>query len=615
MQSLQDTQQHSSQVNALLQPHHQQHSPAVSHSSGIDNLTCQWVGCGERSSAPEQLYEHVCERHVGRKSTNNLNLQCAWGSCRTNTVKRDHITSHIRVHVPLKPHKCDFCGKSFKRPQDLKKHVKTHADDSVLMKSPGAGLGDQRGGMNGYPPGSSKDAGMYAGPPPPHNGYNYPMNPNVQAQFNNGGGGGPGGYGPVYYNMPQSANFAGTQLTENRKRHHDMLDQFFGDAKRRQIDSSQYMDLGAQFGGPQNLPLALGNGFESGGGGGGFGAGYGGPMHRGDEYSGGPATMSMSTGPAFSMPFTNAKTKNDLMSIDQFLLQLQNTVYEHSGQAQPRAAGATEANNGIDPGLRDSPPNSLPGMSHTDSTASSVVDTPGLTPGSSHISNYSPTSAHSQHNRDYPASSRASTGNTAYPTLPPAISANDGIFGGQSAHYGAQNSMPPAGLGSPYEDQEARRRYSGGYLQRAQPPTSRSPHSNGSDESQSAEQDIKGGQMEGTEREQMPPPSQRPDREGSTGSANSDEKLEAWVQNMRVIEAIRRFVQGRLQNGEYEEESNEGSSSGAATPRPAHAAPQAQMVKVEASQGQSQDHDMKDASHEQVQDVAYPTLRATQQAA
>ena len=111
-----------------------------------DNLACQWDKCSERCSSAEALFvssllpdllfsssppveltaaeDHICEKHVGRKSTNNLNLTCGWNSCRTTTVKRDHITSHIRVHVPLKPHKCDFCGKAFKRPQDLKKHVK-----------------------------------------------------------------------------------------------------------------------------------------------------------------------------------------------------------------------------------------------------------------------------------------------------------------------------------------------------------------------------------------------------------------------------------------------------------------------------------------------------------
>ncbi|KAK9362623.1 hypothetical protein V1504DRAFT_387346 [Lipomyces starkeyi] len=102
----------------------------VSDTSG---LVCQWAACGDRFENAEDLYNHLCDFHVGRKSTNNLCLTCAWGNCRTATVKRDHITSHLRVHVPLKPHRCDFCSKPFKRPQDLKKHVKTHADDSVFL--------------------------------------------------------------------------------------------------------------------------------------------------------------------------------------------------------------------------------------------------------------------------------------------------------------------------------------------------------------------------------------------------------------------------------------------------------------------------------------------------
>ncbi|KAK9461955.1 uncharacterized protein V1516DRAFT_673389 [Lipomyces oligophaga] len=104
--------------------------PSKEAPSDPSGLLCQWTGCGDRFPSAEELYNHLCDFHVGRKSTNNLHLTCSWGTCRTSTVKRDHITSHLRVHVPLKPHHCDFCSKQFKRPQDLKKHVKTHADDS-----------------------------------------------------------------------------------------------------------------------------------------------------------------------------------------------------------------------------------------------------------------------------------------------------------------------------------------------------------------------------------------------------------------------------------------------------------------------------------------------------
>ena len=90
---------------------------------------CHWNDCSVIFDTPELLYDHLCDDHVGRKSSNNLSLTCYWDNCLVTTVKRDHITSHLRVHVPLKPFHCDVCPKSFKRPQDLKKHSKIHADD------------------------------------------------------------------------------------------------------------------------------------------------------------------------------------------------------------------------------------------------------------------------------------------------------------------------------------------------------------------------------------------------------------------------------------------------------------------------------------------------------
>ncbi|KAE9400553.1 hypothetical protein BT96DRAFT_992868 [Gymnopus androsaceus JB14] len=90
---------------------------------------CQWQSCSQTFIDPESLYNHLCNDHIGRKSTNNLCLTCKWKDCGTSCAKRDHITSHLRVHTPLKPHVCEICKKSFKRPQDLKKHEKIHTEE------------------------------------------------------------------------------------------------------------------------------------------------------------------------------------------------------------------------------------------------------------------------------------------------------------------------------------------------------------------------------------------------------------------------------------------------------------------------------------------------------
>ncbi|KAG6817730.1 hypothetical protein H0H87_004521 [Tephrocybe sp. NHM501043] len=107
---------------------------------------CLWLDCDLHFPDPEALYNHLCNDHIGRKSTNNLCLTCKWKDCGTSCAKRDHITSHLRgsfslapflcpfrspatVHTPLKPHVCEICKKSFKRPQDLKKHEKIHTEE------------------------------------------------------------------------------------------------------------------------------------------------------------------------------------------------------------------------------------------------------------------------------------------------------------------------------------------------------------------------------------------------------------------------------------------------------------------------------------------------------
>ncbi|KAI9281473.1 hypothetical protein BY458DRAFT_498699 [Sporodiniella umbellata] len=106
----------------------------------MSGFICQWESCQGFFDSAESLYNHLSDEHVGRRSTNNLCLKCCWNGCGTIAIKRDHLASHIRVHLPLKPHTCVICKKGFKRPQDLKKHEKIHTEEhqsSLLSKQPG----------------------------------------------------------------------------------------------------------------------------------------------------------------------------------------------------------------------------------------------------------------------------------------------------------------------------------------------------------------------------------------------------------------------------------------------------------------------------------------------
>lgn len=564
---------------------------ATSASQQDENLTCRWNVCNQKFPTAEALYDHLCERHVGRKSTNNLNLTCQWGQCRTTTVKRDHITSHIRVHVPLKPHKCEFCGKSFKRPQDLKKHVKTHADDSTLVRSPQ----DQPAGLNmqgNRAPSSYYDHNgqMRTNAPPsfphqaPHPNYYGAPQPSTN-------------YG-LYFNQPTTLGgprhdylaHSASSGFDSRKRQMDMVDNFLGNAKRRQVEPGSYQQISQSLlplHGMIPMPMGPGPGSDYMGGGGGHAMHA--PVGEAPAPSGpGPLTQNYYLP---SMP--NARTQKDLIQLDQILDQMQTTVYDHANQATQGVHGIhIRDGNTFEMRTSPSPPGARghPGdpyatgpatsAAHMASplTAISSTGTPAVTPPSSAMS-YS--SGHSPSPSSSSMSPQSRHSSVTYPSLPAISSA----FPGQST---------TATLG-PTFDMDERRYHAGGMLQRAAhaPPRSVPPMSPPAPPSKPGDT--------------LPRPAgaRSPSAESeSSESRERDRHYDQWLENMRTIERLRGYIAGRLKSGDYEREASAPAPpAGSASPRP---------MEVDSTPRASPRPEVKEEKEEKdqrEQQGLYPSLR------
>lgn len=408
---------------------------------------------------------------------------------------------------------------------------------------------------------------------------------------------------------------------DTRKRAIEALNDFLGDVKRRALDPSAYYDVGQRLN-TQSLPLpvsigsgySLGNNYNAGSYSGGnnmmdtFGGSSGGISMNGGG-GGGGASVHGPLAQSYSLPMSNARTKTDLLDIDRFLEQLQATVYETSNTAaaagvqQPGAhAQYTAQYPGFSNHARTS--NSPPNMQQYGSSAmssagvqplSSVaqmasmtasaggLDTPALTPAS--VSSYassghSPMSSHSRSSMD------GTSSNTMYPSLPSVTAMSDMGPGYTSA--------PASGLASGFEGFEGRR-YSGGRLQREAPGARR----DGAD-SEAMDVDEQGNRTPRNEHGKDARPSsssidpalrgnsavQSPETNASSDGIE-DKSQESWVENIRVIETIRKWIGERLVSKDYERGDDQ-----EATPEPID-------QRSRSMEREEQEHEL----------VAYPALK------
>ena len=266
-------------------------------------------------------------------------------------------------------------------------------------------------------------------------------------------------------------------------------------------------------------------------------------------------------------PMPNLRTKNDLMNIDQFLEQMQSTVYESSNAAAAAGVqqpGAHYTHQAVNFRQSHSPPqttlhglgqmNSHVSSAHvtapmmaTHSTQSNSSGTPALTPPSSSVSytsGHSPASSHGMS----PTSRHSSAAAAQYPSLP-------AVTLGYSPH---STNAPTSTLGTNF-DSDPRRRYSGGMLQRG---VNVRDMMDTSDDSRTPSPIIVKTEVSTNIDPALSSGISSPGGRSDSGDSARDRAEEAWIQNIRVVEALRKLISDRLERKEYVDDDADIDMSG-----------------------------------------------------
>ena len=370
------------------------------------------------------------------------------------------------------------------------------------------------------------------------------------------------GYGTVSYAVGNGANTSfdsGKSIAG--------LNSFINDVQRGAIDVKNYSQVSNRLVPLQNngLQYLLGGGMGD----------YQ-PAAAEANVDGGAGGVYAATSHYTLPAIDSLRTKDQLMDVARRFEQMASTVYDMADQAPAATAAAgigqpgahyVESNmsyrNSLSPPEVQLPSTHQSATLTTSSRHSNNSGTPVLSPPSSsggYTSGHSPDSTHSN-----PRLSPATPNGTAYPSLP----------GPSSVGYPSSSMAPTATLGT-QNGNNYRQRRGGGYLQKARPLQS----SRNEDQMDTSEDNAPTPTRTSSPPRAAPIAPMRPKAkftdpnidpalsgEEPSSSAGPDGGEEApartsapvdsaWVDSIRTLEALRKYITTRLENQEYESDGD-----------------------------------------------------------